>query len=129
MNAPRTPPARRPSRPAAGLLAVAVGLTAVLVVAGCHALARVVLGDGLGVAVPALVVRIASALVGTAAAALVAALIFRLADGPVPPGKEEPPPPPAERKTFPARHESGNGRLDEHRAAYSRGKEELPWSP
>jgi hypothetical protein len=128
MHTLRTPAARRPSRLSAGFFAVGVGLTAVLVVVGCYAFARV-LADGLGIVVPTLIVRVVSALLGTAAAALAAALAFRLADGPVPPTKEiQPPPPPAE-KTFAGPHDLANGRLNEHRAESSRGKEELPWSP
>jgi hypothetical protein len=124
MTTPRTGLAGRPSRLTAGCIALGGALAALLAVVGCYAFNRVVLGDGLGHALPDLVVRIASALFGTVAAALAVAFAFRIFDGPMPPEPREPPPAgPSQEKTFPGPHELGKGRLNEHDTALARGKE------
>jgi hypothetical protein len=128
MNTLRKPPAHRPSRLVTALVALGAGLAAMLVVSGCYAFNRVVLGDGLGFAAPALVVRIASAVLGTGTAALVVALAFRLVDGPVPGDEDKLSPPPSAGKTLPRWHEPGKDQSNGNRATYARGKEELPWT-
>jgi hypothetical protein len=113
---------------ATGGVALAAGLAALLTVLGCYAFNRVVLGDGLGLALPALLVRIGSAVLGTAAAGLVTVLGFRLVDGPLPRTQEKTSLSPPANKTLPRGPEPGAARANGDLNLWAAGKENLRWT-
>jgi hypothetical protein len=100
----------------------------VLVVIGTETFAQRVLGERLGLAIPLLVVRLASTVLGTATAGLLALLAVRLFGGPIPPDKQPLVPPPGRETTPVPWPEPGKGDSNGNVAMLVSGKEESPWT-
>ena len=128
MKTPRTTPAGRPSRPTLACLALGVSLAAVLVVIGSETFAQSVLGERLGLAIPLLVVRLSSTVLGTATAGLLALLAVRLFGGPIPAEKQQFVPPPGRETTLSPWPDPGKGDSKGNVAMFVSGKEESPWT-